>query len=44
MAGIHETLERVEKLYRTQQDAIATLDRAVAALERWEREAPTAHA
>ena len=44
MAGIHETLERVEQLYRTQQDAIAKLDRAVASLERWQREAPTAHA
>ena len=44
MAGIHETLERVEKLYRTQQDAIAKLDRAVASLDRWQHEAPTAHA
>ena len=44
MAGIHETLERVEQLYRTLQDATAKLDRAVASLQRWEREAPTAHA
>ena len=44
MAGIYETLKRVEQLYHTLQDATAKLDRAVASLQRWEREAPTAHA
>ena len=44
MPGIHETLARVEALYRTQQDAVAKLERAVASLDRWERDVPNAHA